>query len=134
MLSGIFGLGAKSVWEDAWLDPCEIKVALLGVGYAQDQDAHDSFTDVTDEITDPNYTAGGYALTGKSVTYDPATNKVACKAATVQLPAILSCNKAVIYDNSHPTKRVLRYVDFEGTIITDKLTWDTEGIIVDTVS
>lgn len=44
-----------------------IKVALTTSSYTPDQDAHDFFDDVTNEVTGTGYTAGGVALGTKSI-------------------------------------------------------------------
>jgi hypothetical protein len=47
-----------------------IKVALVTDSYTPDQDSHDFFDDVTNEVSGTGYTAGGETLTSKSVTQD----------------------------------------------------------------
>lgn len=53
-----------------------LKVMLTTVTYVPDQDAHTFRSSVTNEVTGTLYTAGGAAVSGKSVTYDAATNEV----------------------------------------------------------
>lgn len=52
-----------------------IKLALVTNTYTIDQDAHDFFNDITNEVTGTGYTAGGVTLTGKSAVYDAASNE-----------------------------------------------------------
>jgi hypothetical protein len=54
-----------------------IKCALSTNTYVPDQDAHDFYNDVTNELsTAGGYTSGGATLSGKSVSYDTATNEL----------------------------------------------------------
>lgn len=60
-----------------------IKCSLSTNTYVPDQDAHDFFNDVTNEITGTGYTAGGATLGTKSVSYDTATNELRLICADV---------------------------------------------------
>jgi hypothetical protein len=60
--------------EIDWLDDA-IHIALLGAGYTPNRDAHDYFDDVvTQEITGTGYTAGGQALSSKTIAYTAANS------------------------------------------------------------
>lgn len=120
-----------------------IKVALLGSGYAPDQDAHDFYNDVSaQEVSGSGYTAGGAALTGKSVVYDAPTNRVQLRAATsVWSAATISPAFAVVYKDtgSAATSPLLAYIDLGGTQVIAgvdfSLVWDAvEGVLRTTVS
>jgi hypothetical protein len=53
-----------------------IKITLHTNTYVPDQDAHDFYDDLTNELsTGGGYTSGGFTLVTKSVTYDTATNQ-----------------------------------------------------------
>jgi hypothetical protein len=53
-----------------------IKVSLHTSSYTPNQDTDDFFDDATNQIAGSGgYTSGGQALTGKSVSYDAATNE-----------------------------------------------------------
>lgn len=54
-------------------------IMLTTSAYTPDQDAHDYRDDVTNEVTDSSYTAGGKALSGVAVTYDSASNQARVK-------------------------------------------------------
>jgi hypothetical protein len=69
LLSG----ATNGVWD--W-DTDTIKVALCTSAYTPDQDTHDFFNDVTNEITGTGYTAGGVTTTTPTVTYDTATDEI----------------------------------------------------------
>jgi hypothetical protein len=49
--------------------------SLHGVGYVPNQDTDDFFNDATNEVSGTGYTAGGVLLTGKSISWDAATNE-----------------------------------------------------------
>lgn len=119
-----------------------IKVALCTSSYAPDQDAHDYFSDVTNEVSGPGYTAGGVALGTKSVNYDASTNTTSLRAgASSWSGATFTCRYAVIYKDtgSAATSPLLGYVDFGGdeTVSsgTFTITWDaTDGALKITAS
>lgn len=52
------------------LDSDTIKVALVTSSYVPDADSHESFSDVTNEISGTGYTAGGATLANVSITKD----------------------------------------------------------------
>jgi hypothetical protein len=53
-----------------------IKVTLHSSAYTPDQDAHQFFSSVTNELATGNgYTSGGFTLISKVVSYDAANNK-----------------------------------------------------------
>jgi hypothetical protein len=119
-------------------DSDTIKVALLTSSYTPSQDTHDYFDDVVaSEVSGPGYTAGGAVLTGKSMAYDPATNKTKLTGATVQWPAsTLTARYGVVYDASaatDATRPLLGYVDFGTNQSTSNTTfeivWNAAGIL-----
>lgn len=96
-----------------------IKVALTTDGYSPDQDVHDFFSDVTDEISGVNYDAGGLTLTGKSVSYSPGTNETILDAADAEWPsASFTARRAVVYKStgSASTSPLLGFIDFGGDV------------------
>jgi hypothetical protein len=115
----------------------DIKVALCTSSYSPDQDAHDNFDDVTNEVTGAGYTAGGESLASKSVNYDDDTNTTSLRAgATSWTSATFSARYAVIYKSTgtSSTSPLLGYVDFGGdeTVSsgTFSITWDTtDGVL-----
>jgi hypothetical protein len=51
-----------------------IKIALLANAYTQNLDTHETFADITDEVTGTGYTAGGATLASKTITYTAANS------------------------------------------------------------
>jgi hypothetical protein len=122
-------------------DSDTIKVMLVSSSYAPNQDSHAYKSDVTGEVSGTGYTAGGQALTGKTLTYDGANNVIVLDAAdTTWANSTLTARYAVIYDDSGATdaaKVLLGYVDFgsdqSSTNGNFAITWDATGIFRITV-
>lgn len=89
-----------------------VKGSLHTNTYTPDFDAHDFHADLTNEVTGTNYTAGGVAITGKTLTYDSATNETRfdCDDPTYTNITVASIRKLVFY-------KVV------GTSATDPLLW-----------
>lgn len=114
-----------------------IKVSLHTVSYVPDQDAHDFFDDLTNEISGTGYTAGGAALGGKTLTYDAATNRVRCKASNTAWTTSTfgPFRIAVVYKDTGVvgTSPLLTYIDFGADISvasgTFTIIWNgTDGV------
>lgn len=115
-----------------------IKVALTTSSYTPDQDEHDFFNDVTNELAETGgYTSGGKTLSGATATYDGASNTVRLDANDVEwTSASFTAAKAVIYKSTGEasTSPLLGWVDFGGNETvssgTFKIIWDaTDGIL-----
>jgi hypothetical protein len=97
------------------LDTDTIKVALVTSSYTPDQDTHDFFDDVTNEITGTGYTAGGATLASKTVTQDNTNNRGVFDAADPSwASSTLTARGAVIYKSTGTpgTSRLICYIDF----------------------
>lgn len=100
-------------------DSDTVKVLLCTSTYTPNQDTHDYVdTDITNELT-----GGGYArvtLTGKTVTYDGASNTLTLDCDNVLFPALTAANVryAVFFiDTGTPaTSPLLCYWDFESNL------------------
>ena len=68
------------------LDTDTIKVALVTSTYAPDQDLHEDFADVTNEVTCTGYTAHGQALAFKTTAQDNTNNRGVFDAAEITWP------------------------------------------------
>lgn len=137
--SKAYGNLAKAVFnkEVDW-DSDDIRVLLVSSSYAPNQDAHDYLDDVSAyEVTGTGYTAGGQALTGKTVTYDAANNVLVLDAADVTWAnSTITARYAVIYNNTGAaagSKALIGYID----LISDQasnngnftIEWDASGIL-----
>lgn len=118
------------------LDTDTIKVALVTSSYTPDQDAHEFFDDVTNEVSGDGYTAGGEELANKSVTQNNTANRAVFDADDVSWPnSTITARGAVVYkDTGNPaTSPLICYKDFtEDKISTDgdfDLTWHADGIV-----
>lgn len=128
---------AKAFNKEIDFDSDAVKVMLCGAGYAPNQDTHIYKSSVTSEVVGTGYTAGGIALTSRTVTYNASTNTVAFDAADVSwLASTITARYAVIYDGttgSDATSPLIGYVDFgtdqstAGT--TFGIAWDANGIL-----
>ena len=79
-------------------DSATVKVMLCTVGYTPNQDTHRYRSDVNNEITGTGYTAGGQTVTGKAVSYNPATKRLSLTCDSVSWPdSTLTARHAVWY-------------------------------------
>ena len=118
------------------LDDDTLKVALVTSSYTPDQDAHEFFDDVTNEISGTGYTAGGEALTSTTVTQDDANDRVDMDAANVEwTTATFTAAAAVLYKDTGTasTSPLILYWDFGGdqtvTAQTFRLVFNASGIL-----
>lgn len=131
MASKVYGNANKAAWnKEIDFDSDTIKVALLSSAYTPNQDSHDYWDDVsTNEVSGTGYTAGGKALTTKSVTYDAATNTVKFDADDVTWTgSTITARYAVVYDDSGATngqKALIAYFDFT----TDRASSNGEFVV-----
>lgn len=118
------------------LDTDTIKVALVTASYTPDQDAHDNFDDVTNEVVGTGYTAGGATLASVTVTADNTDNEGVFDAADVTWStSTITARGAVIYKSTGvaSTSKLICYIDF-GSDKTSSggnfvITWGSEGIV-----
>lgn len=114
-----------------------VKVMLCSSEYTPDQDNHATKADVTYEIAGEGYSAGGKALTNKTLTYDASTNTVVFDADDVVWQnATITARYAVLYvdkgtqDNEKP---LIGYIDFGADKSSENgdfaLIWSQDGII-----
>lgn len=91
-----------------------IKVGLVTSTYTPDVDTHDEWADVSaNEASGSGYTAGGKTLSGKTLTYDAATNTWTFDASDVLWNGVtVTFRYAVIYDDTVSGKPLLGYIDF----------------------
>jgi len=113
-----------------------IKVALVTSSYTPNQDTHDFFDDVTNEVTGAGYTAGGVTLASKTVTEDAAANTAIFDAADVTWAAsTITAAGAVIYKSTgvSSTSNLIAFIDFGSSFSTIsgtfQITWSASGIL-----
>lgn len=118
------------------LDTDTIKVALVTSSYTPDQDVHDFFDDVTNEVSGTGYTAGGASLANKSVTADNTDNEGVFDADDVSwTTSTITARGAVLYKSTGTasTSALIAYLDFGADKIstdgTFTIAWNAEGII-----
>lgn len=118
------------------LDTDTIKVALVTSAYTPDQDVHDFFDDVTNEVTGTGYTAGGSSLANKAVTADNTDNEGVFDADDVAwTTSTITARGAVIYKSTGTasTSALICYLDFGSDKIstagTFTISWNAEGIL-----
>jgi hypothetical protein len=107
------GLAAAFNKEVDW-NSDTIKMALCTSTYTPNQNTHDYFNDITNEVTGTGYTAGGQTMTSCIVT--PGTNVVTFDAAdVVWTTSTLTARYAIVYDSTpgtSATNPLLCYIDF----------------------
>lgn len=119
-----------------------IKVALCTSSYTPDQDAHDYFNDITNEVTGTGYSAGGATLGSPTISYTGASNTFAFDGADVAwTTSTITARYAIVYDStpgSSSTNPLICYVDFGTDVSTTAgtfaITWDAAGIATVVVS
>jgi hypothetical protein len=119
------------------LDTDTIKCALVTSSYTPDQDAHDNYDDITNEVANGNgYTTGGQALANKAVTADNTDNEGVFDADDVTWSAsTITARGAVLYkDTGTPSSsKLICYVDFLADYSSNNgnftIQWASEGIL-----
>ena len=100
------------------LDTNTIKVALVTSTYVPNQDTHDFFDDITNELAATgNYTAGGAAIGSKTVTQDDVNNGATFDGADVTWTALTpsaAFRYGIIYKDTGAaaTSPLIAYIDF----------------------
>ena len=97
------------------LDTDTIRVALVTSSYTPDQDTHEDYADITNEVVGTGYTAEGAALASVTVTKDNTDNEGVFDAAdVVWTTSTITARGAVIYKDSGTagTSWLICYLDF----------------------
>lgn len=106
---------AKAANKEIDWDSDTVKIALLTSSYTPDQDAHDYFNDLTNEVTGTGYTAGGATLSNKGASYNSGTNTWTFTAdPAVWSGSTITARYAVVYvsTGSGSTSPLICYIDF----------------------
>lgn len=139
----LYGLTQRDQWGSSpinWTSDT-IKVALTTSSYTPDQDTHDFFNDVTNEVSGTGYSAGGATLTTPTKTYTGATNVVKFDADdTSWSSSTITARLAVVYKSTGTgsTSPLILYMDFGADVSTTngtfQITWDSAGLWTATVA
>lgn len=138
-----YGLAGRDQWGATSADRVDwvndtIKVSLHTSTYSPNQDTDQYFTSATNELaTAGGYTAGGAALTGKTLTYDGPSNTVRLKASdSTWSTATFTARIAVIRKDTGTgsTSHLLGWVDFGADQspagVNFTISWDaTDGVL-----
>lgn len=118
------------------LDTDTIKVALVTASYTPDQDTHDFFDDVTNEVSGTGYSAGGASLANKTVTADNTDNEGVFDADDVTWStSTITARAAVVYKSTGTasTSALICYIDFGSDKVSSAgnfvISWNSEGIL-----
>jgi len=118
------------------LDTDTIKVALVTSTYTPNQDTHEDFADVTNEVTGTGYTAGGAAIANKTVTADNTDNEGVFDGDDVTwASSTITARGAVIYKDTGTasTSLLICYLDFGSDQSSSSgdftIQWNSEGIL-----
>lgn len=117
-------------------DTDTMKVALVTSSYTPDQDTHDMFDDITNEVSGTGYTAGGATLANKTVTQDNTDNEGVFDADDVTWSSsTITARGAVLYKSTGTasTSPLICYFDFTSDKISTSgnfvISWNAEGIL-----
>lgn len=135
---GLLGQYSTTAARRVDWDTDTIKCALTTSAYTPDQDAHNFFDDITNELpTAGGYTAGGVALTTSAPVYDAASNTLRLDASDAQwTSATFTARYAIVYKDTGVagTSPLLGYVNFGADEAvssgTFTIQWDaTDGVL-----
>jgi hypothetical protein len=126
----------KKLIGDLSGDSTTIKVALLDSDYTPSLSTHTSYNDLTDELSTGNgYTAGGVALSNKSLTL--ATGILTWDADDATWSnSTLTARYGIVYDDTtagNTNKKLIILVDFlqnySSSTSVFRIQWPTTGIM-----
>lgn len=113
-----------------------IKVALCTSAYTPNKRTHTWLSDITNEVTGTGYTAGGYTLSGKSLTQDNTNDRAVFDANDISQSGvtIAAYRYLVVYKSTGTasTSPLITVIDLgtDYTLDTGILatTWSTAGV------
>lgn len=118
------------------LDTDTIKLALCTSSYTPDQDSHEFFDDITNEVSGTGYTAGGEEITTKAVTADTTDDEGVFDGDNVTWSdSTITARYGIIYkDTGDPaTSPLIACLDFgddqSSTSGDFTVAWNAEGIL-----
>jgi hypothetical protein len=117
-------------------DTDTLKVALVTSAYTPDIDAHNFYSDLTNEVTGTGYSAGGSTLTTPTVTQDNTNDWAYFDADDVTWAAsTITARGAVLYKSTGVagTSLLIAYFDFgsdkSSTAGNFTIQWNASGIV-----
>ena len=118
------------------LSAVTVKLALTTSAYVPDEDNHEFFSDITNEIVASGYPAGGVALANVVISKDPVRNSAKFDADNITLAgALISATRygiLYVFTGVPTTSDLLAYIDFLQDQSTDTgflLNWDSIGVL-----
>jgi len=116
-------------------DTDTIRVALVTSTYTPNEDTHEFFDDITNEVVGTGYTADGEVLAGCAVTVDTTNDWAEYDATDVTWgSSTITARGAVVYkDTGTPsTSPLISYVDFGSDKVSSdgdfKIQWHGDGV------
>jgi hypothetical protein len=113
-----------------------IKLALTTSSYVPNQDTHLTFNQVTNEVTNANYTAGGATLASKTAVADNTNHRSIFAAANVTWPNVtITARYGVLYKYNANANLATLMVCFDfgadktATGGTFEVDWNALGIV-----
>lgn len=135
MANVIYNSFKGKIGDDIDWNTDTIKIALVTSSYTPNQDTHEFFDDITNEVSGTGYTAGGEILANCSITVDNTNNLAKYDADNETWAASsITARGAVIYKSTGTasTSPLICYIDFgEDKTSTDgnfTITFAAEGI------
>ena len=111
-----YGLALRSMLnKEIDFDSDTVRAMLVTSTYTPNQDTHRYKSSVTGEAAGSGYTAGGVTLTGRTVTYDTATNTLVLDCDDPTWAAVsVTARYLVVYRStgSDATSPLICYEDF----------------------
>lgn len=131
--AAFFGLFFKSAFnKEIDLDSDTIKVMACTSSYAPNVDTHRYKSDVTNEISGTNYTAGGATVGSVVVSYDGASNTLKFDGDDASWPgAIPAARYLVVYDSSpasDATRPLIMLITFDADKQPSGVQWNAAGL------
>lgn len=119
------------------LDTDTIKLMLVTSTYSPNIDTHTKRSDVTNEVSGTGYTAGGVALSNKTMVVNTTTDKGVFDADDISIStATITARGAVLYKSrggASSADELIAYLDFGSDITSTagnfNIAFDSTGIL-----
>lgn len=110
------------------VDADTFRARLVTSSYTFNVDTHQYASSITNELsTAGGYTAGGVALTGVTITYDSATNKVVIDCDDIVVAAATISPRGMVIIDATPasdaTRPIVGYIDFGADVPSSGGDW-----------